>query len=437
MGWRARTTAAVAVLLGCGPPSAWHGLSPDHLRTFTVSESEGRTCIAVDGGEDRCYEGIALPQIVFSPDGGSLSYPVRQGERWLVIRDGEPGPVVDGIGEMTFSRDGARLAYTAQTGDTWHVVVDGDFGQPFDSLVSGTLLFGPQGRRVAFAGYRGSETVVVVDGVAGPGHAGVARLRFSEDGRSFAYLARDADAVRLYVDGVVEARGTSVESFVLGPAGGLVAYVLREGGEAWVVRGGRRWGPYRQARDLRLRGDGALLFVARDAEGERVVVDGRAEPPYASVEAPVVSAEGSAWGYVAHDSAGSVVVLDGASVDQRTWIGDLALNPGGDRYAYLTRGVDADVVVDDRGFTRFDMVVDGTLQFTDGGARWACLAGTLEDRRLFVAVEGHPDTRPFEWSDFTGVADGRSTAGLRSGAAEEALRAWVAAESALILSQVR
>jgi hypothetical protein len=79
------------------------------------------------------------------------------------------------------------------------------------------------------------------------------------------------------------------------------------------------------------------------------------------------------------------------------------------------------------------MIVDGTLQFVRGGSLWACLAGDLGDRRLFVRVEGRSEGRSFSWSDFGGVTGSRSGNRSDQVAVLEALRAWVAAEAEMIL----
>ena len=126
--------------------------------------------------------------------------------------------------------------------------------------------------------------------------------------------------------------------------------------------------------------------------------------------------------------------MGGQVMDSHGWAGNLVFSPDGLRYAYLVRNEEADVIVHDRGIEEFDMVVDGTLQFVARGERWACLAGELEGRRLFVTVEGEQDVRPFDWSDFGGVTRSRTATDITTESTLEALRAWVAAESAAILT---
>lgn len=434
---RATLLAVLAAAVGgcAGVPSAWIGMSPDHRRTFTVADENGRACLRLDDAPERCFDGVSLSRIVFSPDSRSVAYAVEQDGGWVVVRDGRPGPVEDGVGELVFSPLGDALAYTALRGGRWHVVVDGAAGEAYDSLFSGTLTFDPSGRRIAYAAFRRGSAFAVVDHVPGPPHDGIARLRFSPDGRRAAYVARSGDEVRLVLDGAAGPAHDAIAEYVFDPDGEGVSYAAAEHGDWWVSTGDGRLGPYLEVRNLSYRpSDGRLVFVARASDGEWVVAGGVPGPAHESVDPPVFSERGSRWGYVAHDSATSTVILDGEVFDVRDWALDLALSDAGDRWAYVTRRGDADVVMDDRGVTELDMVVDGTLQFVRGGAAWACLAGDLGGRRLFVRVEGRDEVRPFSWGDFGGVAGSRGGAPFEASASLEALRSWVAAEAELILT---
>jgi len=428
--------ALCASVASCGgAPSVWVGVSPDHRRAFTVADEDGRACVSVDEEEERCFDGLSLSRIVFSPDGRSMAYPVETDGGWVVMRDGRPGPLEDGVGELVFSPHGGTLAYTALRDDRWHVVIDGAAGEPYDSLFSGTLTFDSTGQRVAYAAFRRGSAFAVVDHVAGPAHDGIAQLRFSPDGRRVAYVARSGDQVALVVDRVSGPMHDAIGEYAFDPDGRGISYAAMEGADWWVASGDARLGPYMEVRNLSHRpSDGRLVFVARTSEGERVVVGGTPGPAYESVDRPVFSERGSSWGYVAHDSVSSTVVLDGEVFDVRDWALDLALSSDGERWAYVIRRGDADVVMDDRGVTELSMVVDGTLQFLSDAAVWACLAGDLGGRRLFLRVEGRDEVRPFSWGDFAGVAGSRGGSPLEASASLEALRSWVAVEAALLLA---
>lgn len=435
---RAMLIAALSAMVSAcsGVPGLWVGMSPDHRRAFTVADENGRACISVDRAEERCFDGLSLSRIVFSPDGGSMAYAVEQDGGWVVLQDGRPGPAEDGVGELVFSPHGRKLAYTSLRSDGWHVVVDGVAGEPYDSLFAGTLTFDSTGRRVAYAAFRSGSAFAVVDHVAGSPHDGIAQLRFSPDGHRAAYVARQGEQVALVVDRVPGPAHDAISEYVFDPDGEGMSYAAKDGADWWVSSGDRRLGPYLEVRNLNRRpSDGRLVFVARASERERVVAAGTPGAAYESVDPPVFSERGSRWGYVAHDSASSTVVLDGEVLDVRDWALDLALSPDGDRWAYVVRGADADVVMDDHGVTELSMVVDGTLQFVRDGDVWACLAGDLGGRRLFVRVEGRNEVRPFSWDAFAGVAGSRGGSPIEASTTLEALRSWVAAEAELILRE--
>ncbi|MDH5591019.1 MAG: hypothetical protein OEZ37_13295, partial [Gemmatimonadota bacterium] len=234
---------ALTVGAGCTPPSTWYGLSPDHRRAFSVQDEGGSICVRLDAEAPRCFDGVAISRIAFSPDSRHMAYPVEDGGRWYVVHDGVPGASVDGVGEIVFSPDGGRLAYSAERDGAWHVVVDGSSGPPFDSLRAGSLVFDPAGRRHGYVAFTSGKEAAVVDGVAARDHLAVARLRFSPWGGRTGYVARDPDGVRLYIDGVPGLAHDGIQGFAFDPAGGA-AYIANDGGRTWVVHDTTRWGPY-------------------------------------------------------------------------------------------------------------------------------------------------------------------------------------------------
>lgn len=437
-----RTRAVLALLAvcpsACGPPAVWRGRSPDHRTVFTVAASGERSCLKVDGVDRGCFDGLAIRHILFSPDSRRMAFPVKDGNEWRVVLDGVPGPPVAGVGDMVFSGDGGRLAYSAEREGAWRVVVDGRFGEPFDSLYAGTLTFDPTGRRVGFVAWDGGGAVPVIDGRREAPHQGVAYLGFSSDGEHVAYVARDASRVRLFVDGVPGPAHQAIGGYHIGSSPDGVAYLARDSAAWWLVRGGERWGPYPGVRALTGLGGGAGIgFVALVEGGEQVVVDGHPGPTFPEVDAPSSAVDGDAWGYVGRDTVQSSVIVRGRVVDAHGWAGHLVFSPDGERYAYVAANESEDVVIDDRGVTSFNMVVGETLQFLEDGERWACLAGDLKRRKLYVAVEGEEEVRPFEWSDLAEVA----ASSTRSDPIEElgvaALRAWVAVAAREIVTSKR
>ena len=428
-----RTAVALLALAcaACGPPSVWRGLSPDHRTAFEVLSSDGSSCVQIGLEPRTCYDAVALQHVTFSKDSRSVAFPVRVGEEWLVVHDGRPGPVAQGIGAIALSTDGARLAYAALRDGAWQVVLNGAYSEPFDAIFSGSLTFDPSGRRMAFAAERDGRAVAVIDGRAGPGHDGIGQLTFSPDGWHVASVARDGVTARLVVDGTPGGEHDAISEFRFAPSRSATAYLARDGEGWFMIRGDTRVGPYATARALAYAAGGDITFVAGDRATERVVVNGRPGPAFHSVEAPAFARSGQAWGYIGHDSTTSTVILNGEVLDAREWASDLVIAPDGSRYAYVARRDGAASVVDDRGEAGFDLVVDGTLLFTRAGS-WACLVGDGNRQKLYVGVEDRLTRREFEWIRFAQVVQGQAAGATTADLQTEILRSWVAAEAELL-----
>ncbi|MEZ4457321.1 MAG: hypothetical protein R2882_12360 [Gemmatimonadales bacterium] len=160
-----------------------------------------------------------------SPMGAHLVAVTQKGSRFIVTRDGVPGPAVDRILNpgtaawiMNFSPDGERYGYTAKVGQDWIAVVDGKevYRQPIgtNDLVNRGggphLRFSPNGKHWVL--YYTNPSVVrptddpswyLWDGVMGPKGAD-ANLVVSPDGEHHAYVVVNpvnANQRALVVDG--------------------------------------------------------------------------------------------------------------------------------------------------------------------------------------------------------------------------------------------
>nr|NIQ57649.1 hypothetical protein [Gemmatimonadota bacterium]NIR39667.1 hypothetical protein [Actinomycetota bacterium]NIU77816.1 hypothetical protein [Gammaproteobacteria bacterium]NIY11297.1 hypothetical protein [Gemmatimonadota bacterium] len=420
----------VTLSVACGPPAAWSGLSPDHRTSYEVSRRQGATCVRVGEREDGCFDAVAFHRMTFSADSRGAAYPARVGDRWFVVWNGRSGPAVDGIGEIVLSRDGRRLAYAAERDTAWYVVVDGVFGDPFDSLIANTLSIDPSGEHVAFAASRDGRVEVHVDGTRVATHDGIADLSFRPGRDDVVFVAVDGSDVTISVAGRRGRRHDAIPEYAAGPDG-AIAYIARDGSRWWVREPAGDRGPFPGVRSLHLGADSKATFVVHDSAGERVFHGGALGPRFGRIQGPAVSADGRRWGYIGRTEGGFVVMLDGHVHSEHARAGDLTFSPDGERHAFLARRGDTTFVVHDRGREAFDVVVDGTLQFTDRGC-WTALVGEWPERTLSVVVEDHRRKRPFDWWDFSGELAGMPVGPGATDAAEDALGSWVAAEAGLI-----
>lgn len=124
---------------------------------------QGRKRMAVLDGV-RGPEFDAIANLVFSPDGRRLAYEAARlnqpdpakPDAWFVVVDHEPRPEYEGLlrGSVIFSADSRHFAYSASQGDKRLLIVDGQASPGYKTVCS-----------VLPAGERGFEALVVGDGL--------------------------------------------------------------------------------------------------------------------------------------------------------------------------------------------------------------------------------------------------------------------------------
>ena len=455
----------------------WFGHSPDRRRKVEVLQARNKLqTVKVDGKAGRPYDGVGVGALVFSPDSRRLAYPAQRGHGWHVVINGEEGEPFGGIGEIVFSPDSRHVAYLARRGGRWHVVRDGKVGAPFYGVFRRTLTFSADSKRLASVVMAApGKAQVVVDGKKGPVFSQVAGLTFSADSRRVAYIGRDKGRARVVVDGkpgpiyddvseVALGKGSRVAylarrlrawiavvngqegkardgaaGLVYSPDGERVAFAALKGEQTFVVLDGVE-GPRHdgiRVPTLTFTASGHLLYVARRLRRGGVlytaVHDGKAGQPFLKIRSLQATPAGR-WGYIG-EGAKDRVVLDGKPGAGAPWVANLVLGPRGRRHAFLTRKdkqVELVVVTDGKARRhRFDVVVRGSVIFSDDGAHWGCLAGDREPRRLYMVVDGRT-AAAFDREELTAamMADPRRSEATL-------LRRWVAAELALAVGTQR
>jgi hypothetical protein len=207
-----------------------------------VAKNEGNVldgfAVRVDGKVGPRYSRIAAATPVFSEDGSSVAYCARRGVEWRWVVNGVEGPVFPElkVTSFAFSADGKHHAYIAVPSFRRNVlVVDGvkrassdeDKAVPWDAAP----VFSPDGSRLAWVEtlYEAQKMRVNVNSKPGPWYSGIALtkspgfgaygygeggvatprlqpavfgMRFSSDGRHFAYSAVLGESWCEVIDGV-------------------------------------------------------------------------------------------------------------------------------------------------------------------------------------------------------------------------------------------
>src|SRR4051812_10565945 len=82
------------------------------------------------------------------------------------------------------------------------------------------------------------------------------------------------------------------------------------------------------------------------------------------------------------------LVVDGVEGPRADGFTDVAFSPDGSRFAYVERhGASAQVVLDGKTFN-FDLVLAGTLVFSDSGQHWGCIIGDRREEKFYMLIDG-------------------------------------------------
>ncbi len=155
-------------------------------RQIAYAALRGGTWTVVVGAAARgSYDEVT--DIGFSPD-GKVACRTRTGKKWRVVRGDRKEPEFDDVSRPVFSRDGKHFAYAAKEGDEWLVVRDGKKegtrGKTIDNLV-----FSPDGARLACVVARDGKESVACDGKEGTAFDKITWVGFSSDGAHLLYAA--------------------------------------------------------------------------------------------------------------------------------------------------------------------------------------------------------------------------------------------------------
>jgi len=389
-----------------------------------------------------------VTSLTFSPDGKHLAFAGRRGKAWMMVVDGkEPTQTYEKMSAPQFTGDGTRLAFAGKLQGKFNIVVNSEtVGAPFD--LTDLLMFSPGGDRLAVVGLRKGKRLVMVDGKEGPPFDVIGGLKFSHDGRHFAYggadiksgFGGDKGLGRVVIDGEPgpQHQGEKTSSFlkamamgptslapgyfadlshwlhgvsspVFTPDGSRVAYVAHRGkdDEVVVVDGqpGAQFPLITTPLVFCPRGQRLAYGVRRGDNDETVIVDGQSGPKVASVESmPWFCGEGRHIAYLVSDAGGKFLMVDGARVglalladaDYVSWSG---FSPDGRRVAYvvarsnltiLARNAKRRVYVDGQPGPLYDSRALGLIGFTPDSRHVVYLVHNLKDsspKDSFVVVD--------------------------------------------------
>ena len=95
--------------------------------------------VVIDGIKQERFQEIGRKSFVFSPNSKNFAYAAKMDNRWMVVRNGNKGPMHYGIVEhsLLFSPDGKHFAYAAGDDKGQFVIMDGIAQKKYRTLRGG------------------------------------------------------------------------------------------------------------------------------------------------------------------------------------------------------------------------------------------------------------------------------------------------------------
>ena len=388
--------------------------SADSRRVAYAALDQGAWRLVVDNFAGPPFERLTAP--VLSPDGRHVACAALKNKAWRVLLDGQAGKPFEKIdpASLTFSPDGTRLAYAARQWDKWQVVCDGKPGEAFDEV--GGIRFSPDSRRMLHVARATSRWHAVVDGVKGPPFDAIEGRAFSPNGQRVTYVARAEQKFRVVVDGFV---GPACDGILEGtpafsPDGRRVAYGVVRGNTAHVVLDGKAQRPYAAIAGLAFSPDSRrVAYAAQRGIVWHVVTDGVEGLPYDAIAkgTPVFSPDSRRMAFVARAGGRSMVVLDGQAGPTHDGVltASPLFGPRGRHIAYVVvSGKQWRVAHDGRLGPPCTGIGAGTPLFSPDGRRMAYAA--IHGAAWHLTLNGQPQPPHDEIGDVAFSPDSRHIA---------------------------
>ncbi len=366
----------------------------------------------------RAPEGWMLlaSKLIASPDLAHVGYAATKDGEGILMMDGKELARFEckEIKRLVFSPDSTRLACVVETKD-YHsfAVVDGVVGPLYSSIGYLGFCFRPDSKSFAYtARDRLRNDAIVIDNKVFRTYVGLGDFVYSPDSKHFAYVANFGLPIsglyRWYVVRDSRRRGRSVESFLshltYSPDSKRFAYVVEADK---LIVDGKEHPRYATVKDVTFSPDSKrLVHVATKGSRECIVLDGVEGPLHKYVtSAPVFSPDSARIAYSAMESKSAFVLLDGIEGKRYSEVTAPVFSPDSNHLAYGAKDKSgAFVVLDGNEGSRYARVF--APAFSPDSVHLAFVAETrgqallvvdgMESTNRFASSVGHP---PAYWMD--------------------------------------
>lgn len=305
---------------GCRPFSpdsrrvAYAGV-PRLEETIVPGFAQGQGTLFLDGEFGKGYEslGEAIGEPVWSKDSQSVAHWARDGNRNLVVMNGEEQEVPSGVDvdeDLFFSGDLSRVAWI-QYGDSWkRVVVNGvkskKYPEEGNAYIGRTFAFSPDSQHYLYvACLKDGSDRLIVDNEAVHVASDIAMAIWSPDSKRYAFTTRSEKGRQVVLDGIPGTTYERVQSLKFSPDSRRLAYFGLHDGVGTCVVDGTEHGSYE------LLGSSRSVLDPRDWSSKDFSLDGFASQYKATDRNLIFSNDGSHFAFRADKNGMWFVSFDG------------------------------------------------------------------------------------------------------------------------------
>lgn len=286
------------------------------------------------------------------------------------------------------SRDRSTRVTVLERSGRQRVVVGDEVQREVDAVGLDGLALSEDGRTVVYPALHAGRWHLAVNGALGAAYDGIGAVALSRDGRRVAFAAQSMGRWRVVSDGVEHADHAAIMAGSLrwSPRGERLVYVARDGDQVRVVVDGTPQRRFDAVRSIRFGDkDRRVAYVAVSGDAERVVIDGGVSAASKRIGALETADEGAAVAWIAEGDEGAALMLDGAAIatGARTFAA-LRVSADGATVACLrVNASSVDAMVNGRVEGTYDDAVGETLSLSRDGAHLTFVA-VVEGRRAVV-----------------------------------------------------
>ena len=261
-----------------------------NMRRIAFRIKNGNKQMAVvDGKSGTGYDFVSFP--VFSPDNIQFAYSARNGSEWFIVVDGRETPVqASEIQGLQFSPDSKTLTYVLKNENKFCLIANNNRGKLYDNIDENSITFSHDSRKIAYTAGLGKKQLNILDGIEGEQFDQVGFPIINSDGSHLSYWAVISNRTYVISDKLKSRSYDTVNSIVLSDNGNHCAYSANREGKCVVVLDNVESETHDLSHTLTFSADGSRFAYAMEKsighkEGFKqfIVVDGKRIGPYETV----------------------------------------------------------------------------------------------------------------------------------------------------------